>query len=101
MAEDEDEDEWEEAAAAEAVAARVASDTARFLPETTPLLLAAAAKATEVFRHTSLHHLAHPDRAATPFAPLMYPHSPSRALTACGGRSLTPLTLPHNPPRPL
>ena len=54
MAEDEDEDDWEEAAAAEAVAARVASDTARFLPETTPLLLAAAAKATEVFRHTSL-----------------------------------------------
>ena len=41
------EEDWEEAAAAEAVAARVASDTARFLPETTPLLLAAAAKATE------------------------------------------------------
>ena len=40
-------EDWEEAAAAEAVAARVASDTARFLPETTPLLLAAAAKATE------------------------------------------------------
>ena len=40
------EEDWEEAAAAEAVAARVASDTARFLPETTPLLLAAAAKAT-------------------------------------------------------
>ena len=41
------EEDWEEAAAAEAVADRVASDTARFLPETTPLLLAAAAKATE------------------------------------------------------
>ena len=41
------EEDWEEVAAAEAVAARVASDTARFLPETTPLLLAAAAKATE------------------------------------------------------
>ena len=40
-------EDWEEAAATEAVAARVASDTARFLPETTPLLLAAAAKATE------------------------------------------------------